>query len=132
MSPKYLHNDGFDRNLLLFGEHRIKDGNDLVYVVEGHLDALLLWQWGYRPVVSLLGSFPGAAQIEKLVAYYERLLVVPDGDAAGEKMVEDIRAGVAWRIPVMARMPKKGKDPGSLGQQGCLELLGSPPVRIAA
>lgn len=130
LPPKYLHNDGFVRNLHLFGEDRMQDGNSLVYVVEGHLDALMLWQWGYRPVVALLGSHPGAAQIEKLVAYYDRVLVVPDGDDAGEKMVEALRGGIAWRIPLMSRVPKNGKDPGSLGQDGCLELLGPPPVSI--
>jgi DNA primase len=132
MPPKYLHSDGFDRNLHLYGENRVEDGSGLVYVVEGHLDALMLWQWGYRPVVALLGSHPGGAQIEKLVAYYERLLVVPDGDAAGRKMVEDLKAGVAWRIPVMSRIPENGKDPCSLGQHGCRDLLGPPPVSIAA
>lgn len=132
MSPKYLHSDGFQRNMHLYGEHRIEDGTGLVYVVEGHLDALMLWQWGYRPVVALLGSAPGAAQVEKLVAYYGRVLVVPDGDEAGAKMVEDLHAMIAWRIPVMARHPEKGKDPGGLGQDGCRDLLGPPPFDVVA
>lgn len=132
MPPKYLHSDGFKRNLHLYGEHRVDDGGGLVYVVEGHLDALLLWQWGYRPVVALLGSAPGAAQVEKLIAYYEKVLVVPDGDEAGDKMVDDLKAMIAWRIPVMARRPKRGKDPGSLGLVGARDLLGPPPVTIAA
>lgn len=132
MPPKYLHNDGFKRNLHLYGENRVEDGDGLVYVVEGHFDALMLWQWGYRPVVALLGSHPGGAQIEKLVAYYERVLVVPDGDDAGDKMVVDLKGMIAWRIPVMSRHPKRGKDPCSLGRDGCLDLLGPPPVKVAA
>ena len=131
MPPKYLHSDGFQRNFHLYGEHRVDDGDGLVYVVEGHLDALLLWQWGYRPVVALLGSAPGAAQVEKLVAYYEKILVVPDGDVAGDKMVDDLKAMISWRIPLMARRPKRGKDPASLGLVGALDLLGPPPVTIA-
>jgi len=132
MPPKYLHSDGFQRNYHLYGEHRVEDGSGLVYVVEGHIDALMLWQWGYRPVVALLGSAPGAAQVEKLVAYYEKVLVVPDGDEAGDKMVTDLKAMIAWRIPVMSRHPKRGKDPGSLGREGCRDLLGPPPVMVAA
>jgi len=131
-TPKYLHNDGFKRNLHLFGENRVQDGDSLVYVVEGHLDALILWQFGYRPVVALLGSAPGDSQIEKLIAYYNKVLVVPDGDAAGRKMAEEIRAKIAWRIPVMARIPKEGKDPGGMGADGLLDLLGPPPFDVAA
>jgi hypothetical protein len=130
--PKYLHSKGFIRNLHLYGEHRVQDGRECVYVVEGHLDALLLWQWGYRPVVALLGSYPGESQIEKLVSYYERLIVVPDGDAAGDEMAENIKAGIAWRIPVAVRRPPDKEDPGSLGRDGCRDLLGPPPVEIAA
>jgi len=132
MSPKYLHSDGFQRNFMLYGESRIEDGNGLVYVVEGHLDALILWQCGYRPVVALLGSAPGMAQVEKLVAYYERILVVPDGDDAGKKMVSDLESMVAWRTPVMSRIPEKGKDPGSLGVDDLKKLLGIPPVTVAS
>jgi hypothetical protein len=127
MSPKYLHSDGFQRNLFLFGEHRIQDGSKCVYVVEGHMDALMLWQAGYRPAVALLGSHPGGSQVEKLVAYYDRIVVVPDGDAAGEAMAADLTAAVAWRVPVVVRLPKKGCDPGELNYQEMAELLGTPP-----
>lgn len=130
--PKYLHSKGFIRNLHLYGEHRVMDGRERVYVVEGQLDALMLWQWGYRPVVALLGSYPGESQIEKLVAYYDRLIIVPDGDKAGDEMATNIEGGVAWRIPVAVRRPPDKKDPGNLGRSGCLDLLGPPPVEIAA
>ena len=124
--PKYLHNNGFDRNLHLYGEHRVQDGRKCAYVVEGNLDVVKLWQAGYRPVVGLLGSHPGAAQVEKLIAYYDRVIVVPDADKAGDGMVTELDAGIAWRIPIAVRRPPEGKDPGDLSVEELRELLGEP------
>lgn len=124
--PKYLHSDGFKRNLHLYGEHRVLDGRERVYVVEGHIDVLRLWQVGYRPVVALLGSHPGQSQVEKLVAYYDRVIVVPDADRAGDKMASLLEAGIAWRIPVVVRRPPEQKDPGEMTVEELRDLLGEP------
>lgn len=132
-SPKYLHNDGFKRNLHLYGEHRRQDKTDgRVYVVEGHIDVLVLWQLGYRPVVATLGSYPGSAQIEKLIASYSRIIVVPDHDKAGTKYGATIKKMVAGRIPVTVRQPPWG-DPAKLGVEvpgDLVKLLGPPPFRV--
>jgi 5S rRNA maturation endonuclease (ribonuclease M5) len=125
--PKYLHSQGFVRNLHLYGEHRVLDGRERVYVVEGHIDVLKLWQAGYRPVVALLGSYPGQSQVEKLVAYYDRVIVVPDADKAGDEMASLLEAAVAWRIPVVVRRPPEKKDPGEMTVQELRDLLGEPP-----
>jgi hypothetical protein len=125
--PKYMHSEGFKRNLHLYGEHRKEQGR--CYVVEGHIDVLILWQMGYRPVVALLGSNPGDAQIEKLVAYYPGLILVTDGDEAGESMANLVKHGIADRIPVGVRQTQPGKDPGDLTPEVALELLGPPPFK---
>lgn len=131
MPPKYLHSDGFKRNLCLYGEHRVQDGSACVYVVEGHLDVLKVWQAGYRPAVALLGSHPGPSQVEKLVAYYDRVMVVPDGDGAGADMASKLEAMVAWRVPVAIRKPENGKDPGELSPEELLDLLGPPTSPVS-
>jgi len=108
--PKYLHTDGFKRNLVLYGEHRKQDNVDgNVFLVEGHLDMIMLWQHGYRPVVAMLGSAPGRCQIEKLIAYWGRqITVIPDGDKAGEDMVVKVKQLVADRVKVERRkLPDK-------------------------
>lgn len=132
--PPYLHSDGFKRNLHLYGEHRRQDKTDgRVYLVEGHIDVLIMWQLGYRPVVATLGSYPGPAQIEKLIAYYKRIIVVPDGDKAGIKFGATVKKMVAGRIPVTVRQPAPGSDPGGLGVEdpaALLRLLGPPPFRV--
>jgi len=140
--PKYLHTDGFKRNLVLYGEHRRQDNVDgNVFVVEGHLDMIHLWQAGYRPVVAMLGSHPGPCQIEKLIAYWgRRITVVPDGDPAGIKMVAKIKQLVADRVPVTSRKLPDKADAASLlvaHQRGELSttdlhaILGEPTVQPA-
>ena len=132
--PKYLHSNGFDRNLFVFGEHRVGDGRGKVYVVEGHLDCLWLWQQGYRPVVALFGSYPGPAQIEKIIAYWDSVVAVGDGDIAGRDMAGRVKAMVADRIPVVAKICPSGRDPGGgesvppLSAEELAEFLGPPPL----
>jgi hypothetical protein len=134
VAPKYMHSKGFKKNLLLYGEHRRTiDKGRIVYVVEGHLDVILMWQLGYRPVVGMMGSNPGAAQIEKLVRYWERAVIVPDGDDAGIKMARSVKRMVSDRIPVTSRPLPPGEDPGSLVKlrsEVLVDILGKPPVSV--
>lgn len=141
--PKYLHTDGFKRNLVLFGEHRKEDNIDgNVFVVEGHLDMVMLWQAGYRPVVAMLGSYPGRCQIEKLIAYWgRRITLIPDGDKAGVDMVAKVKQLVADRVPVVAKKLPDQTDAAALllaNQRGELptdelhKILGEPTVRPVA
>lgn len=128
--PKYLHSDEFKRNLVLYGEHRRQDNIDgNVYVVEGHLDMLKMWQSGYRPVVAMLGSYPGGCQIEKLIAYWgRRITIVPDGDKAGADMAAKIRSLVADRVQVSTKKLPDKMDPGDLTQEQMSEIIGPPPI----
>lgn len=133
--PKYLHSKGFMRNLFLFGENRKKvdrtDGR--VYLLEGHLDVIFVWKLGYRPTVGMMGSNPGPAQIEKLIRFYDRVIVVPDGDDAGAKMVRDVKSMVAGRIPVTFKKTPQGTDPGEMASkdpESLKKLLGTPPCSV--
>lgn len=128
-SPKYLHSKGFKRNLFLFGEHR-RDGDGRVYVVEGQLDAIALWQAGYRPVVGLLGSYPGESQVERLVEFFSEVFVVPDGDEAGAQMVMALETALADRMPVFSCTLPEGRDPGDLNLEEMRRVIGEPPIFV--
>ena len=130
--PKYLHSDGFKRNLVLYGEHRKQDDVDgNVFLVEGHLDMILMWQAGYRLVVAMLGSYPGRCQIEKLIAYWGRAItVVPDGDKAGASMAAKVKQLVAGRVAVLTRELPDGADPGSLTREQMRECIGEPTFAV--
>lgn len=134
--PKYLHSKGFQRNLMLYGEdrHKVDKTDGRVYVVEGHIDTLTLWQTGYRPVVATLGSWPGPSQIEKLIRDHERVITVGDGDKAGKEFAAQVKKMVAQRIPTARKKCPPGWDPNKLlmerGIEGLREVLGDPPRRI--
>jgi 5S rRNA maturation endonuclease (ribonuclease M5) len=125
--PKYLHSKGFKRNLFLYGENMIDQENrDVCYVVEGHFDALKLWQYGYRPIVALFGSYPGPVQVEKLIKFFDKIIVIPDGDKAGHTMGWKIKKMVADRIKVKVVKLPFDTDPGSLSKEECEKILGKP------
>lgn len=132
--PKYLHSKGFKRNVFLYGEHLLPHDSGLkLYIVEGHLDALALWQAGYRPVVATLGTKVGESQVERVVHYasipgrpLRVVLVVHDGDEAGGEMGTRLKKMVAGRVPVFARPSPKGSDPANMTPSELKKLLGEP------
>jgi DNA primase len=132
--PKYLHSTGFKRNVFLYGEHLLpNDSGTKLYVVEGHLDALAMWQDGYRPVVATLGTNVGESQIERLVHYASLpkrpmriILVVHDGDEAGRLMGVMVKRMIAGRVPVFARPCPDGSDPAKMLPYERVKLLGEP------
>ncbi|MGI0058964.1 MAG: toprim domain-containing protein, partial [Nitrosotalea sp.] len=61
-----------------------------VYIVEGNVDVLRLYQSGIRNVVGMLGSMLKEYQLILLSRFVENVVVVPDGDEAGRKNLEKI------------------------------------------
>lgn len=77
---------GVSKGNLLYGDWRIKEGKrNQVCVVEGPVDCIKLWQWGY-PAVALLGSDLLGGQKERLIDLADEVIIVPDMDKAGLKM----------------------------------------------
>ncbi len=126
--PKYLHSKGFKRNFILYGENRIRidktDGR--LYVVEGNADVPAMWQLGYRPVVATLGSWPSQNQVEKMIRDADRIILVADGDQAGQDFATKMKKLVADRIPLTLKELPSGTDPNSL-MEGIEEFIGPPP-----
>lgn len=132
--PKYLHSKGFKRNVFLYGEHLLPaDSGVRLYVVEGHLDAVMMWQAGYRPVVATLGTKVGESQVERIVHYasvpgrpLRVVLVVHDGDEAGGQMGVRLKTMVSDRVPVFSRPCPKDSDPAGMMPHELSGLLGPP------
>lgn len=124
--PKYLHSKGFRKGLILYGEHMIDLKIRVGIVVEGNIDPIAVWQAGYRNPVAIMGSEPSRTQCEKLVGFFDRLVVVPDGDAAGREMGRKTEKLLGKRMPVVVKFPPDGKDPANLGVGGLERLLGKP------
>lgn len=131
LPPKFLHSGGFKRDLFLYGEQRQDlDQGRLVYVVEGNLDAPMTWQLGYRPVVATMGSNVSPIQVEKLVAWWDHILIIQDADKAGDRMVAAVTRMVAGRKKVSSVRGPDGMDPAEFTQEIAESLLGKPPFSV--
>lgn len=105
--PKYLHYPkGFKRNTILYGEDKVEEGRT-GYLHEGFFSCIYAWQYGYRNCVARMGTHLSKHQEDRLVEWFDRLVIVPDGDDAGYRSAEEIYERVRDRIPSeIAPMPR--------------------------
>jgi len=83
-SPKYYRPNGVEKTKVIFNYHRVKQsGSKKVIVVEGIIDAITLWMWGY-PAVCIFGSSISPDQMELLMCFDE-IYICLDIDRAGIK-----------------------------------------------
>jgi len=84
-----------------------------VFVVEGIVDYVTLWQWGYQAVATLGTSIK--AQDARRLARAAQVVFVPDGDEAGQA------AAARWQEVVghgyVLRLPEGVDDVNDLAQQ---------------
>lgn len=111
---KYLHTLGYQKGAVLYGEHKIDRDWPVGVLVEGNLDAIKLWQYGFRNVVASFGSGVSDGQLRRLAYFFKRLVVMGDGDKAGEKMANAVSSSLSDLMPVdIVRLPA-GVDPGGM------------------
>lgn len=93
---------GFQKRLVLFNLHRVAAAARAtgLVVVEGPFDCLRLHQAGLAHVVALLGCELTAEQEELLVRATDRVVLMLDRDAAGERAVGEILPRLARRVSV--------------------------------
>jgi twinkle protein len=99
---------------ILFGEHTFPEvaGQEErpLYLVEGELDAITLWQEGFRPAVSTTtgaGSWK-TRWYDAIVAYNPtKIFVIYDNDPAGEKGASDVMRKFDDRNCVRVTLPVK-------------------------
>jgi DNA primase len=97
--PKYLNspeNPAYQKNKILYGLpqalHAIRDSAEL-YLVEGYMDVVGLWQAGVRNVVATCGTAVTENHVRRLALLVNRVVVLFDGDSAG-------RAAAAKTFPL--------------------------------
>ncbi len=99
--PKYLNSpetEVFDKRSLLYGFPQVMEGirkERAALVVEGYTDVLMLWQSGIKNAVATLGTATSPAHLRTLSGYADKIYVLFDPDAAGEKAVERATATAA-------------------------------------
>lgn len=92
--PKYLNSPEtpvFNKSRTLYGLHLAKkpiiDSRTAV-IVEGYVDVIACHQAGFRNVVATLGTALTAEHVTELRRYAEKVVLIFDADAAGERAAD--------------------------------------------
>ncbi len=90
--PKYLNSPEtkvFNKSSVLYNLNYAKNekGRHLI-LVEGYMDALMLYQWGIRNVVAVLGTAFNENHVRTLRKYCDKVFLLFDNDEAGVKAVK--------------------------------------------
>ena len=59
-------------------------------VVEGYMDCIVCHQFGFTDTVAVLGTALGSKHIETLRHYVDKVILMLDGDAAGQKRTSEV------------------------------------------
>lgn len=93
--PKYINTENnviFNKSDIVFNEYRalesIRESGECIFV-EGHIDVIMLHQFGVRNVVALQGTAsPDEPIIKRLLRRTSRFVLAMDGDEGGRKAIE--------------------------------------------
>jgi DNA primase len=122
--PKYKLPTGFRKAWELFNLHRAAaTGSKTVIVVEGYFDCLRVHRAGLPWVVALMGSSLSAEQENALLAAFDRVILLLDGDPAGRAASRAIAARLSRRYRVAEVQVPDGAQPDQLSLVAIQELL---------
>ena len=129
--PKYLNSRDsklFDKSRTLFGfdkaRSRMRERGRAI-LVEGYMDTLQLWQAGLPEVVACMGTAFTEHQLKLLRHATGQLILLFDGDTAGQKATL-AAVNIALTVPevhVRAVSLSAGEDPDSFVRKFGLEAL---------
>lgn len=114
--PKYLNTpetEIFAKRDLLYGFPQVTEAirkQRAALVVEGYTDVLMLYQAGIKNAVATLGTATTPAHLRTLSGYADKIYVLFDPDAAGEKAIERA-AATASELKLDLRVLRLSKDP---------------------
>ncbi|MBC7447197.1 MAG: DNA primase [Hymenobacteraceae bacterium] len=121
---KYLNSPEsaiYHKGDVLYGLYQAREAvrkEDVVYLVEGYLDVISLWQGGVRNVAAISGTALTENQVRLLARYTKNVTLLLDGDAAGlrasQKGVDLLLAG---GLNVRVCPLPAGEDPDSFIQK---------------
>jgi DNA primase len=127
--PKYLNSpetEIFNKRDLLYGFPQVSEAirkERAALVVEGYTDVLMLYQSGIKNAVATLGTATTPGHLRTLSGYADRIYILFDPDAAGEKAIERA-AATAADLKLDLRVLRLPEDPADW-------LLEHPPEEFA-
>jgi len=120
---------GFLKSLVVFNLNRVKEiaKEKGLIVVEGFFALFAIWQAGFKNVAALMGSSMSPEQEELIVEAVGkdgRVILMFDGDKAGQECTDQAMARLASRVFVKAIKLDEGVQPDKLTKEGINNLLG--------
>ncbi len=126
--PKYLNSPEtplFNKSATLYGLHAAKKpiiDTKTAVIVEGYTDVIACHQAGATNVVAALGTALTGEHVRVLRRYCEHVIVVMDGDAAGQKAADRaVEVFLTGDLDVSMAVLPGGRDPDELLAAGGLE-----------
>jgi 5S rRNA maturation endonuclease (ribonuclease M5) len=124
-APKWMHTLGFNRELYVFGEDWFElsdDGRGTVFVTEGAFDVAYLDQCDVPNVCGINGSHINKQQVNKLVRWFDHVVLVMDGDEAGIEAADALEKRFSSRVAVSRFLVPDGRDPNAMTDDEVLSL----------
>jgi DNA primase len=126
----------FTKSKLLYGLDLARQSirkNGAALVMEGYTDVIVAHQYGFDNAVAVLGTALGADHIKILKHYTDRIILVLDGDEAGQRRTNEVlELFVAEQVDLRILTLPEGLDPCDfLHQKGAAafaELLAGSAV----
>lgn len=116
-APKWMHSNGFDRELFLFGEDWLEineDGRGTIFICEGAFDVIFMDQCGLKNVAGINGSHINETQVDKILKWFDSVVLLMDGDQAGIDAAQRIEGRLARRTHVITHLIPGGRDPNQM------------------
>jgi hypothetical protein len=113
--PKYLDSVNYGyraKDAILYGMEQIKDyytSNKPIFITEGIVCTLWLRQEGFCSL-ALLGSYMSPYVMTVLKRFGNRCIVVPDADAAGNKLAKQVKYNLPQARIIQSRVAKDIDD----------------------
>ncbi len=139
-TPKYLNSSEsaiYKKSRLLYGIHKIRETSaleDYIFVVEGYMDYLMLYQHDIRNCVATCGTSLTEQHIDVLRRFVNKIIFVFDGDDAGKKAAQRAaRISIAKGMTSEVFLLPQGEDPDSIVRQwGKEEFLRNASETVSA
>lgn len=127
--PKYK-NSRFEKGSFLFGLDRARTGirqKSRSIIVEGHFDALQMWNHGFHETVACQGTALTHEHLRKLSTQTQQILLIFDGDQAGRRAALKVldQAFTFPEVHFKVALLPSGEDPDSLLRKKGVEALES-------
>ena len=115
----------YTKGKVLFGLHLAKDAivkEDLCYLVEGNMDAVMTYQNGVKNVVATSGTALTEQQTSMIKRYTRNVTVLYDGDSAGIKATfKAVNIFLEHGLNVRTVLFPDGEDPDSFARKHTMD-----------